>query len=269
MQKLILDAITVIMEKRGVTQDQLAASLGCSQTTISRLLRGKTKLTVEDLFNIAKALNTDPTVLVEQASRSVPQPVTLSPEIQAQLTNDGAGFQIFNRLKVPMTFSELATYFRPDQIPLVRRKITDLKRADVIIEDIDGRLRLNHMEEAERFLFTQDQAYNDRIVELYGMTRSTKGDLSKMNERDAANWRRYNGDAIFVDYFSPSQIEEQKTLLLQFYNFIRYQLRTNRLAQAMDPTGKRDVRETKELRVIYLSSLPYPDSKSTKPGNGG
>jgi|GEM_PF-1486446 len=267
MQKLILDAITVIMEKRGVTQDQLAASLGCSQTTISRLLRGKTQLTVEDLFNIAKALNTDPTVLVEQASRSVPQPVTLSPEVQAHLTSDMVGFQLFNRLKVPMTFSELAACFRPEQIPLVRRKIADLKRNDVLIEDIDGRLRLNHMEEAERFLFTQDAAYNQRITELYGMTRHSKGDLSKMSEREAAQWRRYNGDAIFVDYFSPSQIEEQKTLVLQFYNFVRYQLRTNRLAQAMDPTGKKgEAREPKELRVIYLSSLPFPDVKKS-PGS--
>ena len=263
MQKVILDAITAIMDKRGVTQDQLAATLGCSQTTISRLLRGKTKLTIEDLFNIAKALNTDPTVLVEQATKQMPQPLQLTPETQSLLCADAVGFQIFNRLKTAMTFAELANFFRPDQVPLVRRKVADLKRAEVILEDIDGRIRLNHME-AETFFFNQDKAYNERITELYGLLRNTKGDLGKMPEKELNYWKRYNGDAVVVEYFTPSQIEEQKVLLLQLYNFIRYQMRTNRLAQTMDPTAKprpdsRD--QVRELRAVYLASLPYPDLK--------
>ncbi len=265
MQKLILDAIATIMDRRGVTQDQLAASLGCSQTTISRLLRGKTKLTVEDLFNIAKALNTDPTVLVEQASRQVPQPIMLNPEVQQLFCADHVGFQIFLRLKRPMSFSELATFFRADQIPAVRRKITDLKRHEVVIEDIDGRLRLNNLE-AEAVFFNQDKAYNQRITELYNFTRQTKGDLTKMSEKEVAQWKRYNGDAVVIEYFTPSQIEEQKVLLLQLYNFVRYQMRTNKLAQAMGDSEKidRSSSEPKELRVIYLSSLQLPDLKAVK-----
>jgi transcriptional regulator with XRE-family HTH domain len=252
VQKHILDAIVATMEQRNVSQGELASGLGCSQTTVSRLLRGHTQLTVDDLFKIAKVLKVNPTVFIEQAVAKVPHVVTIPSEVQKIFCSDAVGFQIFNRLKTPTSFSDLVLFFGPEHIPNVRKKISELKSSDAVVEDIDGKLRLNYPD-AESIHLSQDAEYKTRITELYGRLRETKGDLTKLTEKESEAWRRINADVVVMDYFTRPQVEEQKSLLLQFVNFVRSQLRANRMNDRVEAT---------ELRVIYLSSLPYPDLKT-------
>lgn len=252
IQKHILDAISASMEQRGVSQGQLAAGLGCSQTTVSRLLRGQTQLTVEDLFKIAKVLQVNPTVFMEQAVSKGPAVISIPREVQEIFCADAVGFQLLSRLRTSMTFAELATFYGNDHIPLLRRKIAELKKLDVIVEDIDGKLRLNYAD-SESVVLAQDAHYKARIVELYARLRETKGDLSRMTPKEVEDWKRVNADIVMLDYFTRPQIEEQKALVMQFLNFIRSQLRANRMSP---PRG-----EPRQLRAIYLSSLPYPSLK--------
>lgn len=252
VQQQILDAILATMDQRHVSQGDLAAALGCSQTTVSRLLRGHTQLSVDDLFKIAKVLQVSPSTFIDQAMNKGPYIVTLPADVQQIFCADAVGFQLFSRLKIPTTLPGLAEFFTSDQMNQVRKKIADLKKLGVIIEDIDGKLRLNYPD-AEAIYLAQDEHYNARITELYGRLRDTKGDISKLSEKESEAWKKINGDAVVVDYFTRPQIEEQKVLLLQFFNFIRAQLRANRTS-----VGKGV--ET-QLRAIYLSSLPYPTLK--------
>jgi transcriptional regulator with XRE-family HTH domain len=247
--KHILDAIVATMESRGVSQGDLASGLGCSQTTISRLLRGLTQITVDDLFRIAHVLQVNPQMFMDHAVQKAPQIVNLPPEVQTLFCSDDVGYHLFNRLKKPQTFAELVTFFKADQLPLLRKKIQELKERQALIEDIDGKIRLN-FPDAEALFFTQDRVYNSRITELYGLLREEKLQLPHLAPRETETWKRLNGDAVVVEYFTQGQIEEQKALLLQLYNFVRSQLRANR----MSPPRADQV----ELRAIYLSSLPYP-----------
>ena len=48
----------------GITQEQLAEKVNLSLTSISRLENGKAMVSIEKLFNIATALNTDLSVLL-------------------------------------------------------------------------------------------------------------------------------------------------------------------------------------------------------------
>ncbi|MBS1984528.1 MAG: helix-turn-helix transcriptional regulator [Bdellovibrionales bacterium] len=248
------------MERRNVSQGDLASGLGCSQTTVSRLLRGHTQLTVDDLFRIAKVLQVNPSVFIDQAVSKAPSIVTLSPAVQSIFCADTIGFHLFNRLKQPLTFAELAVHFSPEHLPTVRKKIQDLKQLEAVVEDIDGRLRLNYPD-AESLYLVQDANYNARITEIYGRLRETKGDPAKMSDKDAEAWRRINGDALVMDYFTRPQIEEQKALLLQLFNFVRSQLRANRMTSGRT--------EPMELRALYLSSLSYPGLSSAKGSGSG
>ena len=49
---------------RGITQEQLAEKVNLSLTSISRLENGKAMVSIEKLFNIATALNTDLAILL-------------------------------------------------------------------------------------------------------------------------------------------------------------------------------------------------------------
>lgn len=249
VQQTILDAIVASMEQRNVSQGDLARSLGCSQTTVSRLLRGLTQLTVDDLFKIARVLQVSPATFIDQAVAKGPQIVTLPPEVQEIFCVDAVGFQLFSSLKIPSTFADLTKNFAEEHIAPLRKKIAELKRLGAVVEDIDGKLRLNYPD-AEAVYFVQDANYNARITELYGRLRSTKGDVSRLTEKELEEWKKVNGDAVVIDYFTRTQLEEQKTLLLQLFNYIRSQLRANRMLPHK--------LEGAELRAVYLSSLPYP-----------
>lgn len=254
VQKQILDAIVATMDQQKVSQGDLASALGCSQTTVSRLLRGQTQLTVDDLFNIAKVLKVSPSIFIDQAVNKGPYIVTLPMDVQNIFCADAVGFHLFSRLKVSSTLADLSEFFSPDQMAVVRGKIVELKKLGAVVEDIDGRLRLNYPD-AEAIYLSQDVHYNARITELYGRLRESKGDLSKLPEKEAEAWKKINGDAVVIDYFTRPQIEEQKALLLQFFNFIRSQLRANRTSAVKSSDT--------ELRAIYLSSLPYPALKNS------
>lgn len=255
IQQHVLDAIVATMDQRNVSQGELAASLGCSQTTVSRMLRGLTQLTVDDLYKIARVLQVNPLNLMEQAVAKGPQIVTIPRQVQDLFCCDVVGFHLFNRLKTPMSFADLSLHFAPEQIAPLRKKIADLKQLGAVVEDIDGKVRLNYPD-AESLYLVQDNTYNLRITELYGKLRDSKGDLSRLSEKELETWKRVNGDAVIVDYFTKSQVEEQKALLLQFFNFIRSQLRANRTSPPRP--------ENIELRAIYLSSLPYPSLKGAR-----
>lgn len=57
--------------KKGVDQAQLAAACGMSQPVLSRLERGKASITIDQLFIICKALDSDPSKVIEAADIAV------------------------------------------------------------------------------------------------------------------------------------------------------------------------------------------------------
>ena len=57
--------------KKGEDQAQIAAASGMSQPVLSRLERGKASISIDQLFTICNALNTDPTKVITAARDAV------------------------------------------------------------------------------------------------------------------------------------------------------------------------------------------------------
>lgn len=64
-----------VLEKRrqalGYDQGQVAKTAGISQPVLSRLEKGKAAITIDQLFALSKALNIDPTTVIEKAQEHV------------------------------------------------------------------------------------------------------------------------------------------------------------------------------------------------------
>lgn len=70
-QKAIGSILREKREEAGVSQGQVAASLGFSQSQISKTENGQRKLTVVELFQFSTALGCDYQVLVQEMHQSV------------------------------------------------------------------------------------------------------------------------------------------------------------------------------------------------------
>lgn len=56
-----------LLDARQTTQAQLAKETGISRSTISEVLKGKRKLSIENAFRIAEFFHVEPTVLLERS----------------------------------------------------------------------------------------------------------------------------------------------------------------------------------------------------------
>lgn len=63
----LTENIRAIREKLGYSQEYMAMKLGIGQNGYSKIELGYTRITVERLFEIAKILNTDVFVLLQQS----------------------------------------------------------------------------------------------------------------------------------------------------------------------------------------------------------
>ncbi|RKO66357.1 MULTISPECIES: helix-turn-helix domain-containing protein [Desulfofundulus] len=59
--------IRMLRQKSKLTQAELAAKLGISQAEVSRMERGRTAVTVQDLYKISSALDVPVTALLDEA----------------------------------------------------------------------------------------------------------------------------------------------------------------------------------------------------------
>ncbi|NHM28885.1 helix-turn-helix transcriptional regulator [Desulfofundulus sp. TPOSR] len=57
----------MLRQKSKLTQAELAAKLGISQAEVSRMERGRTAVTVQDLYKISSALDVPVTALLDEA----------------------------------------------------------------------------------------------------------------------------------------------------------------------------------------------------------
>ncbi|MBS1983829.1 MAG: helix-turn-helix domain-containing protein [Bdellovibrionales bacterium] len=255
LQAQLLNAIRRIMKIQGVSQSDLASILECSQASISQLLKGATKLTVEDLEKISVALQTHPTTLMEDASNKVASSVNLEERVQDLVCDTADAFHLFNILKQPSSVVEIESRFPEESLIAVRAKLDELKKLNIVTTDLDGRLKLN-LPEAGSIHFEIDESYNKRIIEVFARTRSQAENASGLDPIDLSNWKKMNCDALYLNYFSDEQAEEQVRLMRHLMGYVRHQLRANRLAALTADTSQGLKRG--KLRVVYLTNMEYP-----------
>ena len=69
LNDLVMDNVLAELARRRVTQRQAARSLGISEATFSDRVRGRTRLTLDDIERFAALLDVDPAELLARRGR--------------------------------------------------------------------------------------------------------------------------------------------------------------------------------------------------------
>lgn len=252
MQKKITDCIVKLMKANGVTQSDLANELNCTQTAVSNLLNGKSRLTIDDLNLISKRLGIPINELIAESSQYDNSPINIPNNTEEIITENALAFYLLNRLKMPASLNDLFAELNLD---------TDEKQyANSLIESLcsHGIIRMNEFGhhyadlDNERILhYRLTKKYWDRIIEIYKNLRPIVSNAIK-SEKLHSIWKEKNVDAFYADYFTDEQIKKQNEVIRQFLDLVKHQIRMN------SSTNRSPSYEKKELRVVFTTLSSYP-----------
>lgn len=252
MQKKITECIIKLMKSNGITQSDLASVLNCTQTAVSNLLNGKSRLTIDDLDLISNKIGIPINELIAECNQYDVSPVNFPNNAEELVTENALAFSLLNKLKIPISLSSLFTELKlNDEEKLFAISFIESLRSHSIVKtDESGNYfaDLNH----ERILhYRLTKKYWDRIIEIYKKLRPAVSNATK-NQKSLSAWREKNVDAFYADYFTDEQIKKQNEVIRQFLDLVKHQIRMNRAAIKM-PSA-----ENKELRVVFTTLSSYP-----------
>lgn len=251
MQKQITDCIVRLMKSKNITQARLAVELNCTQTAVSNLLSGKSRLTINDIDLISKTLGINVSELIIEATNSNIKPINYPEAVEEVICKDKLTFYIVNKLKQPMSEEDLLISVTSKNLKqALTEKINELKKLKIINKSQDGILSVN-VNKSDILHYRLTSEYSNRISEVYTALRPIVHSVTK-NESLREQWKINNLDSFYLEYFSEDQIKQQNELLRQFLDLVKHHLRMN---QNDNDSVK------KELRVIFTCLAPYPTNE--------
>lgn len=252
MQDQVTKCVLRIMKNKSVTQAQLADALNCSQTAVSNILSGKTRLTVDDLAKIALTLQVAPEELLGEAAQQARVSVQLSNEAEQYIVSNRLAFYLLNLLKKPVPSRDLFAQFAPRYQTELKAHLSKFLEFNLVTEDISGNLRLN-FPEPSILHYRLGEAYARRISEIYSELRPIVNDVANSDEKSIKAWKQRNLDSFYIEFFTEDQIKEQNQLMRQTLDIVKHHIRMNR-----HEANRSGLNDRTELRVLYLVSAPCP-----------
>ena len=256
MQNEITELLIKKMKQKGITQSDLADHMGCTQTTISNLLNGKSRMSVDDLNSISKHIGIQISDLFTELSGIHTDPITIPNDLQELLTSNPIAFYLINRLKFPAKeeslIEEVLKYTNQKNVFI--KILNKLKDEQVIEKNSEGYLTLNISKKSILHFHITNQ-YSERLIEIYKAVRESTVQVSK-NKNQLEKWKESNVDSFYLEYFTSEQIQQQSEHIRNFLDLVKHQIRSNSLSTKNNEEFK--------LRVIFASLSNYPISEVLK-----
>ncbi len=256
MQNEITDLLIKKMKQKGITQNDLANYMGCTQTTVSNLLNGKSRMSIDDLNSISKHLGIQISDLFSELNGVNTAPITIPNDLQDLLTSNPIAFYLINRLKYPATEDtlneEILKY--SNQKNVFKSILKKLKEEQVIEMNSEGYLTLN-LSKKSILHFNITNQYSERLIEIYRAVRESTEHISK-NKNQLEKWKESNVDSFYLEYFSIEQIQQQSEHIRNFLDLVKHQIRSNNLTNRNT--------DDFQLRVIFASLSNYPIAEVLK-----
>jgi transcriptional regulator with XRE-family HTH domain len=252
MQSQITELIIKQMKLKGVTQSDLADELNCTQTAISNLLNGKSRLTIDDLDLIARKIGIPIGELITEANQYNNSPINIPNKSEEIATENALSFYLINRLRIPTRIEDLFEELKPNEISkkYIQVLIDKLQQSKIIEVTKDKKIHLNlNTEKILHYRLTEK--YSERLVDIYKDLRPLVSEAIK-NQKNHEKWKERNLDAFYCEYFTDEQIKKQNEMQRDFLNLVKHQIRIN------NASTEQNAKDIKELRVIYSVLAPYP-----------
>lgn len=227
LYEAILERVRKLIAENELTQAEIGKALGIKQSAVSYLLKGKTKLTLEQFLTLSNLTGEAPNRLILEADSTLVEDKPMPRAMEELALKSVAHLFCYSASCVPLKPQDLVTSFMP--LEVVTNALNDMVRAGVIIYK-DGYyqqrdIHVNYV--------AQTKSGRDMRYRLHGEVHRL---CQQIHQRQSENKeylaKRFN--YFMLGYFTASQIRSIEESLWRAYEKIKLAQREN-MARAYKP----------------------------------
>lgn len=216
----VLTRIRDKIEENDLTQAAVGEALGIKQSAVSQLMKGKTKLNLEQFMALASLLGEAPHRLIAEADASLSEDRPMPEPMGKALFKSALHLLAFCAAAKPIKPADIAnSYFNSSE---TKAALEDLLEVGLLKKKADS------YEVKDGHIF-----YRAEIPELRALRDNAYLDVHRLSQKvwqskgDDKSYRSQRFNYFMMDYFTPSQIAEVEEFLWRAYERLKALQREN------------------------------------------
>jgi predicted transcriptional regulator len=216
----ILDRIRTKLAEQELTQAEVGNALGIKQSAVSYLLKGKTKLTLEQFMALSSLIGERPQQVLTQAEAGLTESRPLPSAVGRILYKTGLHLLVFCAAGRPVRAAELAnSLFTGKQVDAA---LAELVEVGLVVKQGD-----TYVQKDPHVVYrAQTQEDQHRVAHVYQELNQISLRVWETKLDDKA-YRSLRFNMSMVDYFTPSQMREVEEFLWRAVEKLRVFQREN------------------------------------------
>lgn len=211
----ILEQVRQMLQSNQLTQAQIGKALGMKQSAVSYLLKGKTRLSLEQFLDLSELIGQRPQQIIAQAEASLTEKKPMPAEKEAVLTKSMEHYLCYFSAVKPMKVEDfVGSNFSENSIRLA---VEDLIRADLVEKLSDGSFRQKQVNVIYTPPSERDRLKRNRyLMDLHQICQK-----NWFQNFDNQMYRASKFNYYMLDQFTPTQIREVTEALWRVHEKLR------------------------------------------------
>lgn len=211
----ILEQVRQLLQSNQLTQAQIGKALGMKQSAVSYLLKGKTRLTLEQFLELSELIGERPQQIIAQAEAGLTEKKPMPAEKEIVLTKSLEHYLCYFSAVKPMRVEDfLGTNFHENKI---RAAIEDLLKVDLIEKLPDGSYRQKQVNLIYTPQTEKDRMKRNRfLMDLHAICQK-----NWFQNYENKVYRSSKFNYYMLDQFTPTQIREVMESLWRVHEKLR------------------------------------------------
>lgn len=221
LYEAILERVRQKLHENKLTQEEIGNALGIKQSAVSYLLKGKTKLSLEQFLELTELVGERPQQLIAEAESGLTEKKPMPPEMEMVIGKSLVHFLCYCAAVKPVKAEDLANSYFP--LISVRAALEDLARVEILDKRSDGYFIQKHMNVVYYAPTPKDRDRRNKYhLELHRISQEV---WHKQADNKAYRATRFN--YLLIDHFTTSQMREVEEFLWRAHEKLRAFQRQN------------------------------------------
>ncbi len=211
----ILEQVRQMLQSNQLTQAQIGKALGMKQSAVSYLLKGKTRLSLEQFLDLSELIGQRPQQIIAQAEANLTEKKPMPAEKEAVLTKSIEHYLCYFSAVKPMKVEDfVGSNFSENKIRLA---MEDLFRADLVEKLNNGSFRQKQVNVIYTPPSERDRLKrNQYLMDLHQICQK-----NWFQNFDNQMYRASKFNYYMLDQFTPTQIREVTEALWRVHEKLR------------------------------------------------
>ncbi|MCO5142925.1 MAG: helix-turn-helix domain-containing protein [Oligoflexia bacterium] len=215
LYEAILERVRIKMQEQKLTQAEIGSALGIKQSAVSYLLKGKTKLSLEQFLELTALVGESPQQLIAEAESGLTERRPMPADKEKVLSKSIVHFVCYCSANRQVTADEIANSVFP--LASVRVALDDLVKIDLLSKNANGKYVQKHVNISYMAPTAADRYKRDQYqLEIHRICQEL---WRKQVDNKAYRANRFN--YLLIEYFTQSQMREVEEFLWRAHQKLR------------------------------------------------